>query len=66
MKVGDIVQMKGHGTPNWHGGVVGIYMGPADKKEWGPNYHTFMINGMLRCTNDEYVKDKLEVVSESR
>ena len=66
MKAGDLMRMKNSGTPNWHGGVVGIYMGPADEKEWGPDYHAFMVNGTLKCTDGEYVKNKLEVISESR
>lgn len=66
MKIGDIVRMKNGGTPNWHGGVVGIYMGPADENDWGPDYHTFMVGGKIRCTDGGYVKNKLEVISERR
>ena len=62
MKIGDLVRMKRPGTPNWHGGIIGIYVGPADEKDWGPDYHTFMISGMLRCTDADYVKNKLEVI----
>ena len=65
MKVGDMVRMKAPGTPSWHVGVVGIYVGPEDEKEWG-DYHYFMREGKICWADADYVKSKLEVVSESR
>jgi hypothetical protein len=65
MKIGDMVRMIPPGTPSWHGGVVGIYMGPEDEKGWG-DYHYFMREGKICWADADYVKNRLEVVSESR
>ena len=65
MQVGDVVRMKRPGTPSWHEGVVGIYIGPADKKEWG-DYHYFMREGVECWADADYVKNRLEVINESR
>ena len=62
MKIGDMVRMIPPGTPSWHGGVVGIYVGPADEKEWG-DYHYFMRGGKLCWADGDYVKNKLEVIN---
>lgn len=65
MKIGDMVRMKGCGTPTWHGGVHGIYIGPADEDEWGPDYHIFMYEGKFCWTDCDYIKNKLEIVNHS-
>ena len=66
MKVGDMVRMKRPGTYSWHGGVIGVYVGPAEEGEAGHNYHIFMRGGKLCWADADYVKNKLEVVNESR